>query len=144
MARLLGIDFGTRRIGLAVSDDRAKIASPLAVYTRRDAAKDYEYISTIIDEYNIGFIVLGLPLLSGGREGPGALLVRGFGAELGAATGKPIVYHDERSTSADAEAILDLAQVPEHKRRAMRDKIAAQVILQSFLDAGSPGLEIGA
>lgn len=136
--RMLGLDFGTRRVGAAISDPRGKVATPLEVYERRDRESDARHYRQLVSEHEVERIVVGLPLSTGGEEGTSAALVREWGAWLAATTGLPVAYHDERYTSLEAEDILRTADIRHPKRRAKRDMIAAQVMLQSFLDAGEP------
>jgi putative Holliday junction resolvase len=136
--RLLGIDHGSVRIGLAVSDPDRKIAFPLATYERRGKERDAEYFHALIEEQEIGSIVLGLPVHLDGREGAKAAEVRAFAAWLGEVTGLPIVFWDERFTTVEAESALWSAGLTHRKRRQRRDRVAAQILLQSYLDAGCP------
>ena len=87
MGRVLGLDFGTRRVGAAISDPRRQIASPLEVHDRRDAAGDARHYQELVREHEVDRIVIGLPLHTSGRTGTSALLARQFGAGLHTATG---------------------------------------------------------
>jgi putative Holliday junction resolvase len=136
--RLLGIDFGSVRIGLAVTDPERKIAFPLATYQRRDRDKDAAYFRDIVDQEEVGALVVGLPVHLSGQEGQKAVEARAFGQWLGAATGLPVVFWDERFTSVEAEGFLLQAGLTNKRRKARRDRVAAQILLQSFLDAGCP------
>jgi putative Holliday junction resolvase len=135
---VLGIDPGKVRLGLAISDADRRIASPLATYTRRDPAQDGRYLRKIVDEEEIGLIVIGLPVHMSGAEGTQAQLARAFGAWLQPLVGVPIVFHDERYTSAQAESALWDAGLTHRQRKDRRDRVAAQILLQSFLAAGCP------
>jgi len=141
MARVLGIDFGTRRVGAAVSDPRRAIATPLEVYERRDPAQDARHYRTLVAENEVDRIVIGLPLHTGGREGTSASLARTFGDWLAATTGLPVVYFDERYTTVDAEDAMIAAGLKRSKRKGLRDMLAAQILLQNYLDAGCPESE---
>jgi putative Holliday junction resolvase len=141
MGRLLGLDFGTRRIGAAVSDPRRQIATPLEVYERRDPSADARHYVALVDEHEVDRIVIGLPLHNSGREGTSAALARTFGDWLASATGRPVVYQDERYTSSEAEDTLIAAGVKRHRRKGFRDMLAARVLLQDYLDAGCPEAE---
>lgn len=132
--RVLGLDFGTRRVGAAISDHRGKIATPLEVYERRDRARDGGHFQQLVKEHEIEGIVVGLPLHTGGGEGTSAALAREWGQWLAEVTGLPVDYHDERYTSLEAEEILREAGIRHPKRRGKRDMLAAQVMLQSYLD----------
>ena len=141
MHRVLGLDFGTRRVGAAVSDPRRLIATPLEVYERRDAAQDARHYQTLVAEHEIDRIVIGLPLHTGGREGTAASLARTFGDWLATVTGLPVVYYDERYTTVDAEDAMIAAGLKRSKRKGLRDMLAAQILLQNYLDAGCPETE---
>jgi len=137
--RLLGVDYGTVRIGLAVSDADRKIASPLTTYTRRNKELDGKYFQEVVAEEAIGEIVLGLPIHLAGHEGQKAHEARAFGKWLHEATGLLIVFWDERFTTVEAENSLLAAGLTSKRRKARRDRVAAQILLQSYLDAGCPG-----
>jgi putative Holliday junction resolvase len=141
VARVLGLDFGTRRVGAAVSDPRRAIATPLEVYERRDAAQDARHYRRLVAEHEVDRVVIGLPLHVGGREGTSAARARTFGDWLAAATGVPVVYVDERYTTVDAEDALIAAGLRRSKRKGLRDMLAAQILLQNYLDAGCPDAE---
>jgi putative holliday junction resolvase len=134
----LGVDFGTVRIGLAVSDPDAKFAFPLTTYARRGRLQDAQFFRTIIAREGIGHILVGLPIHLSGVEGAKATEARAFGAWLGEISGLPIVFWDERFTTAAAEDYLLEAGLTSKRRKVRRDRVAAQIILQSYLDAGCP------
>src|SRR5262245_47543064 len=136
--RLLGVDFGRVRVGLAVSDPDCKIAFPLATYERRDAEKDAAHFRALVTEEGIGRLVVGLPVHLDGREGEKAIEARAFGAWLAQATGLPVVFWDERFTTVEAESALWQAGLSHKKRHERRDRVAAQILLQAYLDAGCP------
>jgi putative Holliday junction resolvase len=136
--RYLGIDTGRVRIGLAISDPQGRIASPLATYERRTLEADAAFLRNIVKENHIGRLVIGLPVHLDGREGEKAAEARRFGAWLAEQTGLPVTYWDERFTSVEAEAALQSAGLTSKRRKARRDRVAAQIMLQSFLDAGAP------
>jgi putative Holliday junction resolvase len=142
--RILGVDYGTVRLGLAVSDPDRKIAFPLETYTRRGSDADAAHFRALIEEEQIGLIVVGLPIHLSGREGQKAGEARAFAKWLGAVTGLPIAFADERFTTVEAESALWEAGLTHKKRKARRDKIAAQMLLQAYLDAGCPELRGGA
>jgi putative Holliday junction resolvase len=137
--RLLGIDYGTVRVGLAVSDADRRIASPLATYSRRDPGQDAAWFRALIAEEEIGQIVIGLPVHLSGREGQKAMEARTFGRWLGKVSELPVVFWDERFTTVEAEGQLLAAGLTNKRRKARRDRVAAQILLQSYLDAGCPG-----
>jgi putative holliday junction resolvase len=136
--RLLGIDPGKVRLGLAVSDQDRRIASPLATYTRRDLEQDGRYLKGVIEAEEIGQLVIGLPVHLSGREGEQADLARAFGQWLSQLTALPCVFWDERFTSWEAESSLLAAKLSKKKRQQRRDRVAAQVLLQAYIDAGCP------
>ncbi|MBY0513980.1 MAG: Holliday junction resolvase RuvX [Gemmataceae bacterium] len=132
------MDFGTVRVGLAVSDPDRIIASPLDTYTRRGEALDAAHFSVLVAAERIAALVVGLPLHTGGEEGIKAREARQFGAWLGSVTGLPVVFWDERYTSAAAQDALIAAGHTKGKWKSRVDRVAAQFILQGFLDAGCP------
>jgi putative Holliday junction resolvase len=136
--RLLGVDYGRVRIGLAVSDPDCKIAFPLATHRRQGPARDAAFFQTLVKEEAIAGLVVGLPLHLDGREGIKAAEARAFGAWLAEATGLPVVYWDERFTTVEAESALWAAGLTHRRRRDRRDRVAAQILLQTYLDAGCP------
>src|SRR6185437_17182101 len=103
MGRLLGVDFGTVRVGLAVSDADGIIASPLETCLRKDAATDAAYFAKLAADERIVGLVVGLPLHMGGEEGIKAKEARDYGAWLAKATHLPVTFWDERCTTAAAE-----------------------------------------
>jgi putative Holliday junction resolvase len=141
MGRTLGLDFGTRRVGAAVSDPRRQIATPLEVYERGDPARDARHYQSLVREHEVDRIVIGLPLHTSGRAGTSAALARGFGQWLAAATGLAVVYCDERYTTVEADDSLLAAGLKRRRRKGLRDMVAAQIMLQAYLDAGSPETE---
>jgi putative Holliday junction resolvase len=134
----LGVDFGTVRVGLAISDPERKIAFPLATYYRQGAGKDMIYLRQLVEDEEIGQIVVGLPVHLDGREGVKAKEARSFGKWLTGVTGLTVVYWDERFTTTQAESALWEAGLTHDQRKARRDRVAAQILLQGFLDAGCP------
>jgi putative Holliday junction resolvase len=136
--RLLGVDFGRARVGLAVCDPDRKIAFPLATYERRGPAPDAAFFQTLAKEEAVAGLVVGLPLHTDGREGPAAAEARAFGAWLAEATSRPVVFWDERFTTVEAESALWAAGLTHRRRKDRRDRVAAQILLQTYLDAGCP------
>jgi len=136
--RLLGVDYGNVRIGLAVSDPDRRIASPFATYERKGSEPDTAYFNKLSEQENIGLIVVGLPIHLSGQEGEKAQEARKFGQWLGIATGLPIVFWDERFTTVEAEGHLLSAGLTRKRRRNRRDRVAAQILLQTFIEAGCP------
>jgi putative Holliday junction resolvase len=136
--RLLGVDYGSVRIGLAVSDAERRLASPLAVHERSSQERDAEYFRSLVEAQEIGAIVVGLPIHLDGREGQKAAEARTFGAWLAETTGLAVTFWDERFSTVEAESALWQAGLTHKKRKARRDRVAAQIVLQSYLDAGCP------
>jgi putative Holliday junction resolvase len=135
---LLGVDTGTVRVGLAVSDADRKIASPLVTYRRRSREADATWFRQQVEAEAIGGFVIGLPIHFDGSEGVKAHEARAYGQWLAELTGLPVVYWDERCTSVAAESHLWEAGLTHKQRKARRDRVAAQVMLQGYLDAGCP------
>jgi putative Holliday junction resolvase len=133
--RILAIDPGSVRIGLAISDPDRQFASPLTTYTRRNDTQDAAFFQRIIAEHEIGLILVGLPIRADGYEGEQAQAARKFGAWLQEATGVPCEYVDERLTSFAADESLMGAGLSKKKRKERRDRVAAQILLQTYLDA---------
>jgi putative Holliday junction resolvase len=137
--RIAGIDFGTVRIGIAVSDPGQSIASPLETYARRTPALDAERFRRLATEEAIVRFVVGLPVHLDGRESQKSAEARKFGAWLAEATGVEVVYFDERFTTFDAEQHLAAAQLSKKKRKARLDKLAAQIMLAAYLEQQQGG-----
>ena len=133
--RLLGVDYGTKRVGLAVSSPDQKFAGPLENYTRRTEPLDAKHFTQVVSENRIKGLVIGLPVHLSGDEGEKAVESRAFGQWLAELTGLPIRFWDERFTSARAEEALLEAGLSKKKRKARLDKLAAQFMLQAYLDA---------
>jgi putative Holliday junction resolvase len=135
--RILGLDIGSSRIGVALSDETGLIASPLTcIEVRRDFANAVTQITDLCEEHEVNKIVIGLPLsLSGGGGGMSVRMVKKLGTLLENNLNREIVYMDERFTTAEAERLLISADVRRDSRRKVVDKVAASLILQSYLDA---------
>jgi putative Holliday junction resolvase len=129
--RVLGLDHGSRRVGVAVSDALRITAQPLEVVPRTRAINR---VKEIVDEYGIAEIVVGLPTSLTGNEGPPAAAARAFGDEIALATGMEVAYVDERFTTVTAEKVMLEAGAKRQVRRDSLDKVAAAIILQTFLD----------
>ena len=141
MGRILGLDYGLRRVGVALSDPDRRIASPLEVYERRADRPDADHFRRIVEDYGVDRVVVGLPAHGHGVEGEAARRARSWGRWLGEQVAVPVVFFDERYTTVEAEDLLRSAGLKAGGRRARRDMIAAQVLLQNYLDAGSPEVE---
>lgn len=137
MSRVLGVDYGTRRVGLAISDAGRKIASPLTTLARGSAAEE-THLRRLLQEENVSLIVVGLPVRERDYEGQKAQEARRYGQWLHQLTGLPVVFWSERYTTDEAERLLQQAGLSKKRRQARLDKVAAQLILQSYLDAGCP------
>jgi len=141
MPRILGLDFGTRRVGAALSDPRRLIATPLEVYERRDPTRDAAHYRDLIRIHEVDRIVVGLPLHTGGGAGTSTLQARDFGAWIASESSLLVVYFDERYSTVEAEEALRAAGVRPRDRRQRRDMLAARIFLQAYLDAGCPLVE---
>ena len=139
--RLLGVDYGTVRVGLAICDPDRKIAFPLTTYTRRSRDTDAAWFRNIVAQERVVGLVVGLPVHTSGQEGQKARESRAFGAWLAEVTGLSVVFYDERFTTVLAESALWEAGLTHKKRKARRDRVAAQMFLQAYLDAGCPAEE---
>jgi putative holliday junction resolvase len=132
--RLLGLDFGSRRIGAAVSDPLGIIAQPLPCILRRGDSRDIEAIAALIREFSVESVVLGLPLTLDGNEGEQAKKAKIFGAKIRERLGVPVETWDERMTTVQAERHLIASGVRREKRKEIRDSLSAVLLLQSVLD----------
>jgi putative pre-16S rRNA nuclease len=133
--RVLALDLGTRRIGVAISDLTGTVASPLTVLERSTSRRhDHERIAAVVREEDAELVVVGLPLSLSGEEGPAARAARTEASALATLVGVPIETFDERLTTVTAERALTEAGVRGRARRQLVDKVAAAVILQAFLD----------
>ena len=131
MGRYLGIDYGTKRIGIAVSDGLGLTAQPLDVVARSEAVA---HISELVSTYEVTKLIIGLPTALGGFEGSSAMAARELGEELAECTGVEVVYVDERFTSRMAETALVDSGMKRRRRRETVDMVAAAIILQAYLD----------
>lgn len=134
--RLLGLDYGEVRIGLAISDFERRIASPIGVYQRRSTHEDADYFRRLVHEKNVTAIVVGLPRQTSGEEGYAAEAARQFGQWLEAVTGLRVIYWDERFTTQQAERLVREAGLSAKARKQKLDTVSAQILLQGYLDAG--------
>lgn len=135
--RVLGVDPGEVRIGIALSDPLGMIAQPHSVIDRRKQ-HPVDAIGELVDQYEVSVIVVGLPTKLDGTEGESAQRARRLGDAVAAATGLPVVYWDERFTSVQAEHALLEGGVSRSNRRTSRDKVAAALLLQGYLDRAHP------
>lgn len=133
--RVMCLDIGTVRIGIAQSDEMQIIASPLEVYKRKNnLTVDAKYIANLANNNNVGTIVLGLPKKMDGSEGQSVDMVNAFAEKLKSFTRAEIVFQDERLSTVSAERILLEGNVRRDKRKDVIDKVAATIILQNYLD----------
>lgn len=135
MRRAMGLDIGDKTVGLALSDALGITAQGLTTLVRKNTQADIEALVSLCQEHGVEVLVAGLPLNMDGSEGPRAELSRRFGDKLSKATGVPVEYWDERLTTMEAERVLLEADLSRKKRKKVIDKLAAQVILQSWMDA---------
>jgi putative holliday junction resolvase len=133
-ARLIGVDLGAKTIGLAISDVERRLASPLKTLPRGAFARDAQALTAIFSEFDIAGIVLGLPLHLSGRDSPRAQSTRAFAHNLSKRTGLPIVFWDERFSTAVVTRSLIAHDVSRARRAQVIDKMAAAYILQGALD----------
>lgn len=135
MRRALGLDAGDKTVGLAYSDALGITAQGLETLRRTNLKDDLGAIAALCSEREIEVLVIGLPLNMDGSEGPRAEISRRFGDKLSERTGLPALYWDERLTTMQVERVLLEADVSRKKRKKVVDKLAAQVILQGWMDA---------
>lgn len=134
----MGVDFGDKRIGLALADSETKIATPWQNYTRRTPEVDAEFFRAICRAEQLNKICVGLPVTASGAEGEKARAARRFGGWIKSVTGLEVFFWDERYTTVEADALLANTKLPKKKKKARRDMLAAQIMLQDFIDAGCP------
>ena len=135
--RMICVDNGEARIIKNNSDETEMLASPLATIKSLSMRKNIDNVARIAHEEGAGRIVVGLPLNMDGTEGARANKTKAFGNVLAKVSGIDVVYFDERLSSVEAEYIMDMNMVGKNKRKDIVDRIAAQVILQSYLDSNN-------
>ena len=133
--RILALDYGTKRIGVALSDELGWTAQPLETFERKTLEWDVAHIAALVGSHSVERVVLGLPLQLDGREGPAVQAMREFTARLEAGVPVPVVLWDERMTTKAAEELLIAADVSRKKRKGIVDRIAAAILLRSYLEA---------
>lgn len=133
--RVLGVDLGERRIGLAVSDGLGLTAQGLPTLERRNREQDWKALQALAEQYQIGKWVVGLPLHLSGTEGTQAQRVRQWGEALERHLRLPVVYWDERLTTVEAGRVLREAASSRLQRQKAIDRLSAVILLQSYLDA---------
>jgi putative holliday junction resolvase len=132
---LLGLDYGTKRIGVAISNAEQTMALPLESYTVRSPKLDLAHLRELSTDYRVKGLVLGLPVLKSGDESRQAAAVREYGTWLATELQLPAAYWDERHSSTEAELLLWSRGESPRKRKDRLDPLAAQIILQGYLDA---------
>ena len=135
--RIMGLDYGDKTVGVAISDELLITAQPIETVERERSnklRKTYQRIEALIAEYDVQKIVIGRPLNMNGTEGERVELTEAFGNELSRRTGLEIVWVDERLTTVEADRILEETGVAHSARKEHIDKMAAAIILQSYLD----------
>ncbi|MFO0817755.1 MAG: Holliday junction resolvase RuvX [Pirellulales bacterium] len=134
--RIAAIDFGTVRIGVAVTDPDRRFASPWETYARRSVALDADFFVRLTRDERIVAYVVGLPVYPSGDESPKSREARRFGLWLAGIVDRPVVFYDERYSSVVADEYMAQAGLTAKRRKERRDQLAAQILLQAFLDAG--------
>ena len=135
MMRVLALDIGERRLGLALSDGLCSLASPYKVLDMSDLARIKRELRDIVEEYEIATVVVGLPLSLDGEEGPQARRTRTLAARLLEGLELETIYHDERLSSKEAKHSLRQSGYSDRQARGTVDKVAAALFLQAWLDA---------
>ena len=133
--RVLALDLGKRRIGLALSDELGITAQGLETLERSNIREDLARLAKLASDKNVGLILMGNPLHMSGREGRQTEYTRDFAERLQAATGLPVEYRDERLTTVEAERVLRQSGISIQKRAKAVDRLAAVILLESYLDS---------
>ncbi len=142
--RLLGIDHGRVRIGLAITDPGQTLASPLSTRQSQGVDLDRTWFRKLVKEEAIAGVVIGLPVHGDGRESRQSAEVRKFGEWFRDELKMPVIYFDERYTSMEAEEYLQAAGATRKKRKEKLDRVAAQIILKGYLESSREGRAPGA
>jgi putative Holliday junction resolvase len=137
--RILALDYGTKRIGVALSDELGWTAQPLETFERRTLDRDIAHVAALVNTHEVGEVVLGFPLQLDGREGPAVTAMRDFASRLEQGLPVPLVLWDERLTTKAAEDLLIAADVSRKKRKGTVDRVAAAILLQSYLASRESG-----
>jgi putative Holliday junction resolvase len=135
--RVLGLDIGEKRIGVAISDPAERVATPLDVVDTQESLRDGGRIARIVAEYEVEEVVVGLPLSLDGEEGPQARRVRGLATRLARFLPVTVQFADERFSSVEAKRRMRESGVDERHQRGSVDMVAASLFLQGYLDARS-------
>lgn len=133
--RLAGIDYGTVRIGVALSDATQTWVSPWEIYARKNPTLDLAWFQKLVTSERVVGFVLGLPVHTNGNESQKSIEARKFGKWLSTGTSVPVVFFDERFSSAEAERLMQDAGFSKKGRKERIDKLAAQIILTTFLES---------
>jgi len=141
--RIMGMDYGERRIGIAMSDELGLTAQGLPTIERRNRRQVLEAVGELVSRYGVERIVLGYPVRLGGSEGVQCGKVDRFAALLKARFGLPVVFREETLTTKEAEGLMREAGVPGRRRRRIVDRLAASLILQGYLDEHRSRTESG-
>lgn len=134
MNRFLGLDVGDKYIGVSISDTTCTIASNLVTIRRTSNDKAYEEIEGILNDYNIGTVVVGVPINMDGSDTVMSKRIRKFARKLTPKFGVEVIFQDERFTSIEAERTLIQSNVRRENRKKYIDQLAASIILQTYLD----------
>jgi putative Holliday junction resolvase len=135
--RVMGVDYGEKRIGVALSDPLRIMASPLTIITRTTESQDINALLDIAAQRDVGRIIIGLPVSLDGSLGPQAAKVKAFTGEMARSTDIPIEFRDEKLSTVEAKELVQKARKTDHKTRY--DAAAAALILQSYLDEIAEG-----
>jgi putative holliday junction resolvase len=133
--RVLALDFGKRRIGLAISDELGITAQGIDTLQRTNVREDLARLAQLIADKNVNLILMGNPLHMSGQEGRQAKYTRDFAGRLSSATGVPVQFWDERLTTVQAERVLRESGISIEKRAKAVDRLAAVILLESYLDS---------
>jgi putative Holliday junction resolvase len=133
--RVLGLDIGEKRIGVAVSDPSGTVATPLTVLDAPSVLGDGVALVRIVEDYEAELLVAGLPVSLAGEEGPQAARVRRAAERLAGLVGLPLAFADERLTSVEASRRMREAGADERRQRGSKDMVAAAILLQAYLDS---------
>ena len=133
--RILALDLGKRRIGLAISDELGITAQGLETFQRARVREDIAQLAQLVRERNVSLILMGNPVHMSGQEGRQSEHARDFGERLRAATGLEVKFWDERLTTVEAQRVLRESGISLQKRTAAVDRLAAVILLESYLDS---------
>lgn len=142
--RVMGLDYGAKTVGVAISDELLMTAQPKETITRDRESKlrkTLVRIEELVSEYDVGLIVVGLPLNMNDSEGERAQAARAFGEQVSRRTALPVVMYDERLTTVEADEMLQRMEIPREHRKQYIDQIAASVILQDYMTSCREDME---